>query len=154
MELLAPAGSEEALLAAVRNGADAVYLGYTAFGARGSAANFDEAQLRKAVRFCHAHGVRVHVTVNTLVKQAEMQQVMSLFSLLCEVGADAVIVQDFGVLACLRAEFPTLPVHASTQMALHNVQGVQFARAQGVRRVVAARECTMGDLRAMAGVGL
>ena len=114
MENLAPAGNREALDRAVAAGADAVYLGYAAYSARAGAGNFDEAALREAVHFAHLHHVRVHVTVNTLVKDGEMAGVMDVLRLLDEVRVDAVLVQDLGVLKMARECFPDLPVHAST----------------------------------------
>ncbi|MDR3050984.1 MAG: U32 family peptidase [Oscillospiraceae bacterium] len=153
-ELLAPAGTPEALVAAVQNGADAVYLGFTAFGARGYAANFDADALRWATAYCHLRGCRVYVTVNTLVKQKEMADLHALLALLCDIRTDAVIVQDAGVTAMARVCFPNLTLHASTQMALHNAQGARFAKEMGFARVVAARECSLAELRAMADAGI
>ncbi|MCL2544616.1 MAG: U32 family peptidase, partial [Clostridia bacterium] len=153
MELLAPAGDREAMVAAVQQGADAVYLGYTAFGARGYADNFDAQGLREAIDCCHERGCRVYVTVNTLVKEREMPALHRVLALINDAGADAIIVQDIGVAAVARACFPDLPLHASTQMALHNAQGAAFARERGFARVVAARECPLAELRAMARAG-
>ena len=153
MELLAPAGDREAMVAAVQHGADAVYLGYATFGARGYAGNFDDDGLREAIGYCHERGCGVYVTVNTLVKEREMHALYRVLSLINDAGADAVIVQDIGVAAVVRDCFPELPLHASTQMALHNAQGVAFARQQGFTRVVAARECPLAELTAMARAG-
>ncbi|MCL2811420.1 MAG: U32 family peptidase, partial [Clostridia bacterium] len=154
MELLAPAGDREAMVAAVQCGADAVYLGYTAFGARGYAGNFDEQGLRGAIDYCHERDCRVYVTVNTLVKEHEMPALYRALALFNDAGADAIIVQDVGVAAVAHHCFPDLPLHASTQMALHNAQGVTFARKQGFTRVVAARECPLTELTAMAQTGV
>lgn len=154
MENLAPAGSMEALERAVAAGADAVYLGYAAFSARAGAGNFDAEQLAQAVDYCHLHGVRVHVTVNTLIKDGELAEVGDVLSLLNRLGVDGVLVQDLGVADMLRTRFPDLPMHASTQMALHNVSGVRFARALGCTRVVLARECGLDAIRDAAGEGL
>ncbi len=154
MELLAPAGNYEALLAAIAHGADAVYLGYTAFGARSYAGNFDADGLRAAIDYCHVRGRKVYVTVNTLVKQSEMADVYDVLGLLCDARADAAIVQDVGVAAMARRCFPDLPLHASTQMALHNAQGALFARQMGIERIVAARECPVDELAKMAATGV
>ncbi len=154
LENLAPAGTREALDRAVAAGADAVYLGYAAFSARASAGNFDEPALREAVHFAHLHHVRVHVTVNTLVKDAELPELMNVLRLLNEVRVDAVLVQDLGVMHLIRTCFPDLPVHASTQMALHNAAGVEFCRQHGLTRAVLARECSLAEIRKAADVGL
>lgn len=146
MENLAPAGNWEALERAVAAGADAVYLGYAAFSARATAGNFDEAELRRAVAYAHLHHVRVHVTVNTLVKDDELPQVMDVLRLLNDIPVDAVLIQDLGVLSLARACFPELPVHASTQMAIHNATGARWCREQGMTRVVLARECSLSEI--------
>ena len=127
LELLAPAGSMDALRAAFANGADAVYLGAAAFGARASA-GFDEAALREAIRLAHLHGKKVYVTVNILVKERELAGVRATLSLMLSIAVDAVLVQDLGVLKICREEFPSLPVHASTQMALHNASGAALVQ--------------------------
>lgn len=154
LENLAPAGNREALDRAVAAGADAVYLGYAAFSARAGAGNFDEAALREAVHFAHLHHVRVHVTVNTLVKDGELAGVMDVLRLLNEVRVDAVLVQDLGVMHLARTCFPDLPVHASTQMALHNAAGAVFCRKHGLTRAVLARECSLEEIRKAADVGI
>ena len=154
MELLSPAGNREALIAAVQNGADAVYLGYTAFGARSYAGNFDEAGLAEAVRYCHERGRRVYVTVNTLVKEPEMDDAADVLEMLCRRGADAVLVQDLGLAALCRERFPDLALHASTQMTIHNAQGVRLLREMGFTRVVPARECPLEEIRLIAAEGL
>ena len=107
MELLSPAGNRDALVAAVQNGADAVYLGYTAFGARSYAGNFDDAGLADAVRYCHERGKRVYVTVNTLVKDAEMDDAADVLEMLSRGHADAVIVQDLGPVSYTHLTLPT-----------------------------------------------
>ena len=146
MENLAPAGNWDALRSAVAAGADAVYLGYAAYSARAGAGNFDDQQLRDAVRFAHLHHVRVHVTVNTLIKDGEMAGVVDVLRLLSEIRVDAVLVQDLGVLRMARRCFPDLPIHASTQMAIHNATGVRFCRNQGMTRAVLARECSAAEI--------
>ncbi len=154
MELLAPAGNYDALMAAIAHGADAVYLGYTAFGARSYAGNFDADGLKQAIETCHVRGRKVYVTVNTLVKQREMADVYDVLALLNDARADAAIVQDVGVAAMAKRCFPDLPLHASTQMALHNAQGARFAKQLGLERIVAARECPADELVKMAATGI
>ena len=146
MENLAPAGNWEALERAVAAGADAVYLGYAAFSARATAGNFDEQELRRAVAFAHLHHMRVHVTVNTLVKDAELPRLLEVLRLMNDIPVDAVLVQDLGVLAIARQCFPDLPVHASTQMAIHNLTGVQWCKKMGMTRAVLARECSLKEI--------
>ena len=152
-ELLCPAGSREAALAALSNGADALYLGAAAFGAR-AGAGFDREALDGVIRLCHLHGRRVHVTVNTLVKQGELPGLRDTLRMLCDLRADAVLVQDMGVLALIREEFPGLTVHASTQMAIHNAAGARFLQRLGVRRAVLARECGLPAIRQVAATGI
>ncbi|MBQ2929609.1 MAG: U32 family peptidase [Clostridia bacterium] len=154
LENLAPAGNREALDRAVAAGADAVYLGYAAFSARAGAGNFDEEALREAVHFAHLHHVHVHVTVNTLIKDGELSGVMEVLRLLNEVRVDAVLVQDLGVMHLARTCFPDLPIHASTQMALHNAAGVEFVKRHGLTRAVLARECSLVEIRKAADVGI
>ena len=154
MELLSPAGNREALLAAIACGADAVYLGYTAFGARSYAGNFDADALREAVEYAHERGKRIYVTVNTLVKQCETDDLCDVLELLSCCDVDAIIVQDLGVARMARARFPQLTLHASTQMTIHNAQGARFMREEGFARVVPARECPLPELRRMADTGV
>ena len=154
LENLAPAGNREALDRAAAAGADAVYLGYAAFSARAGAGNFDEEQLREAVHFAHLHHIRVHVTVNTLIKDGELAGVMDVLRLLNEVKVDAVLVQDLGVMHLARTCFPDLPIHASTQMALHNAAGVRFVQRHGLTRAVLARECSLSEIRKASDVGI
>ncbi|NYT06336.1 MAG: U32 family peptidase, partial [Methanomicrobiales archaeon] len=145
-ELLAPAGSPEALRAAVAAGADAVYLGGRHFGARKYAANFSDEELSAAIAYCHARDVRVYVTVNTLVRDDELAAAGAYLCWLHDEGADAVLVQDAGICALAREAVPDLPLHASTQMTVHSAAGVLWAVQQGIRRVVLARECSLGDV--------
>ena len=146
MENLAPAGTYEALDRAIAAGADAVYLGCSAFSARAGAGNFTEEELRRAVAFAHLHHVRVHVTVNTLIKDREMDEVKELLRLLNQVRVDAVLVQDLGVLRMARECFPDLPIHASTQMAIHNATGAAWCARMGMTRAVLARECSLQEI--------
>ena len=140
MELLAPAGSMEALRAAVCNGADAVYLGADTFNARINAHNFDNEALAEAVRYCHVRGVKVHLTLNTLVLDREMPRAAELIRMAASCGVDAFIVQDLGMVSLCRQLAPDVPIHASTQMSIHSLEGVLEAAALGCSRVVLARE--------------
>ena len=147
MEILAPAGNRAALERADAAGADAVYLGYSAFSARAGAGNFDREQLEEAIRYAHLRHMRVYVTVNTLVKDAEVKAVTEVLRLMRDLHADGVLVQDLGVLRIARSLFPDLPLHASTQMAIHCRTGVRWCGKQGIRRVVLARECPLAEIR-------
>lgn len=153
-EILAPAGSQEQLLAAVRCGADAVYLGAKGFNARKKAENFAEGDLSAAVSFCHGRGVRVYVTLNTLVRDDEMEAALDTIREIAQSGADGVIVQDLGIAKLLRNCCPTLPLHASTQMTIHNAAGARAAMALGFTRLVAARELSLSELQALADTGV
>ena len=154
MENLAPAGNWEALVKADAAGADAVYLGYAAFSARAGAGNFDRRELEEAIRYAHLRHMRVHVTVNTLVKDGELEAVAEVLELLRDVHADAVLVQDLGVLRMIREHFPELTVHASTQMAIHNRTGANWCKKQGISRVVLARECGIDEIRKSTEAGI
>ncbi len=147
IELLAPAGNAEAFTAAINSGADAVYLGGRQFGARAYAANFDDEELAAAVKNAHLWGVAVYVTVNTLVDNSEIPALTDYIRQLYEIGVDAIIVQDIGVIAVARRVAPHLPLHASTQMTVHNLAGVEFLAAQGITRVVLARELSLDAIR-------
>ncbi|VVB92100.1 Peptidase family U32 [uncultured archaeon] len=146
-ELLAPAGSKEALIAAIENGADAVYFGGTFFSARQYASNFTRADLEWAIDYAHIRGVRAYVTVNTLIKDSELEEASNYLQFLCNCGADAVIVQDPGILELLREQLPNIAVHASTQMTIHNAEGVKFLQEMGVKRVVPARELSLDEIK-------
>jgi putative protease len=159
-ELLAPAGSMEALRAAVSCGADAVYLGGKRFSARQYAGNFDDRELARAVEFAHGRGVRVYVAVNTLLHDREIPEAAEYLLFLAETGVDAVLVQDPGLAALAREVVPSLPLHASTQMTIHNTAGLEWAASLGLSRVVLARELSLGRVEAMGsraeelGIGL
>ena len=148
-ELLAPAGSPEALRAAVCCGADAVYLGWGDFNARRNAKNFTDAEFEEAVTWCRRRGVRVFLTLNTLMTDRELPQVLETARRACRLGVDAVLVQDFGLLDLLRRALPDLPLHASTQMSLFTTGGANEAAAAGCQRVVIARECSREDTAAI-----
>ena len=144
-ELLAPAGSPEALRAAVQSGAGAVYLGWGGFNARRGARNFSDEEFPEALAYCHARGVRVFLTLNTLLTDQELPQALETAAAACRLGVDAVLVQDWGLLALLRAALPDLPLHASTQMSLFTSGGAREAWSDGCERVVIARECSRED---------
>ena len=146
LELLAPAGSMEALHAAVQNGANAVYLGSGAFNARQGAKNFTPQMLAEAVKYCHIRGVAVHLTLNTLVSDREIDDVIQLIRHAASVGVDAFIVQDLGVIQLCRQIAPTVPLHGSTQMTVHSLAGVQFCAAMGMSRVVLSRELSRENI--------
>lgn len=147
-ELLSPAGSWDALVAAVQSGADAVYLGGTQFSARAGAENFDLEHMAEAVRYCHIRGVKVFVTLNTLLKQKELHEEAVSYALsLYEIGVDALIVQDLGLASLLRLAVPDFPLHASTQMTVHSLAGAQALAKYGFRRIVLARELTFAQIR-------
>ena len=145
-ELLCPAGSYEALLSAVSAGADAVYIGGKSFGARAYAKNFDISEIKKAVELCHIHGVKLYVTVNTLVYDKELSALSDFAAELYRIGVDAVISADLGVVAEIKRRVPNLPIHASTQMSVHNSDGADEAARLGCERVVLARELSEDDI--------
>ena len=155
MTLLSPAGSRESLIAAVQNGADAVYLGGSAFNARRFAGNFSEEELLWAVDYCHARGVAVNVTFNTLLFDKELAAALSYGRFLYEAGVDAAIVQDLGLVRMLRSELPGLVLHASTQMGISDLEGAHVVRDMGLSRVVLAREVPLKAVREIcAGAGI
>lgn len=145
-EILAPAGDREALEAAVRAGADAVYFGLQGFNARARATNFDAKELGATLRWLHEHGARGYVTLNTLVFDDELASVEAAVRACAEAGVDAVIVQDIGVAKLVRAIAPELPIHASTQMTCTDASSVDFARELGASRVILARELSLDDI--------
>ncbi|MCD7934956.1 MAG: U32 family peptidase [Oscillospiraceae bacterium] len=150
LELLSPAGSPEAVVAAVQNGADAIYLGLGGFNARRGAKNFTRQEFLEAVKYCCARGCRVYVTMNTLASDRELEAVAEMGRFVSDAGADAVLVQDLGVARVLRAVCPDLPLHASTQMSIHNLAGVHAAAQMGLSRAVLARELTWEQIRFIA----
>ncbi|NUQ74009.1 MAG: U32 family peptidase, partial [Polyangiaceae bacterium] len=148
-EVLAPAGDEGSLRAAVLAGADAVYFGLKGFNARARAQNFDVEGLEKTLAYLHEHGVKGYVTLNTLVFDDELPSVEAAARACAKVGADAVIVQDLGVARLVRAVAPGLPIHASTQMTCTDAGAVEFAREMGASRVILARELSLEDIAAI-----
>ncbi len=152
-ELLSPAGDLTAVHAAISNGADAVYLGAQAFGARASK-GFSDEDLKRAIDLAHLRACRVFVTVNTLIKPQEFTGLITLLHKLDEFKADALIVQDLGLIRYARKHLPHLSLHASTQMSIHNAWGARLLQRMGVTRVVAARECPLPVLRAISDTGI
>ncbi len=146
-ELLAPAGDADAFLAAVAAGADAIYIGGEHFGARAFAKNFSRDEMSFFVKYAHFFGVRVYVTLNTLIYDKEIDEALEYARYLQKIGVDALIVADLGIAALIRRKIPELELHASTQMGVHNTEGVNFAKRLGCKRVVLARECSHKDIR-------
>lgn len=145
-ELLSPVGDFDCLKAAVQNGANSVYLGASLFSARASATNFDLNELDRAVNYAKLRGVNVHLALNTLIKNDEFETAISLAKAAYEIGVDAIIVQDFGLAMTLLDLFPDLPIHASTQMTVHNLEGVQALEKLGFKRVVLSRELSISEI--------
>jgi putative protease len=149
-ELLAPCGDWEAFLAAVENGADAVYMGGRLFNARQYASNFDRDKLEEAINYAHIRDVRVYLTLNTLVSDSEMKAALDLIEEAYLAGIDGIIVQDIGMASHVKKLFPDLSLHASTQMAIHNLEGVKMLERLGFDRVVLARELTLEEIKNIA----
>lgn len=149
-EILAPVGGEEQLIAAVRCGADAVYLGTQKFNARNSAANFNSSELKDVVSYCHARNVKVYVTMNTLITDSEISDVLTEIKYIAESGADAVIIQDLAVAELWKTHCPEMRLHASTQMTVHNTDGAVAAEKLGFKRIVLARELTLPEIKKIA----
>ena len=147
IELLSPAGSPEAVIAAVQNGADAIYLGLEGFNARRGAKNFNAEEFEKAMRYCRIRGCKVYVTLNTLVNDREIEDAVSSARLASDLGADGIIIQDLGLIKVLRSALPDIPLHASTQMTIHNLAGVEAAAEMGLTRAVLARELSLEQIR-------
>ncbi len=146
MEILAPAGNWDSAKAAVLGGADAIYVGGTVLNARRAAAGFDGAELKKLVAYCSLRKVKVYVTVNTMTREEELPQLEQLAREIAEAGADGVIVADLGVAKVFRTLCPTLPLHASTQMNIHTLEGVRYLERLGFKRVVLARELSLEQI--------
>lgn len=147
VELLSPVGDFDCLKAAVQNGADCVYLGASLFNARASATNFDLTTLEKAIEYAKIRGVKTNLTLNILIKNDEFQDAYNLAKKAYEFGIDAIIVQDLGLGLKLIKDFPDLPIHASTQMSVHNLQGVLKLQNLGFKRVVLARELSIDEIQ-------
>ncbi len=154
IEILSPCGGPESLDAALRAGADAVYLGAKKFSARHNAVNFSDVELKAAVSECHRHGVLVYLALNTLIRDSELRDAAELLELACKIGVDGIIIQDMAVWSMARTACPDMPLHASTQMALHTAEGVDEARALGFCRAVAARELSLKEIKNLCGRGI
>lgn len=152
-ELLAPAGDWDSLMAAVQNGADAVYLGGSVFNARKFAGNFDDAAMERAIIYCHARGVRVYVTFNTILLDRELSDALSYAAFLYEAGADALIVQDMGLVRMVRAVLPEFELHFSTQAGIHDENGLKLCESLHIRRAVLSRELSLARIRALHAAG-
>ncbi len=152
-ELLAPAGDMDCLHAAINAGADAVYLAGEKFGARAYAKNFSTEQLVSALDLCHAHGIRIYLTLNTLIKEKELPEVVPYLEPLVEAGLDGIILQDLGVFRLVRNAFPGLPLHISTQMSVSSSYGKELLLKEGAVRIVPARECMLNEVRSLVGDG-
>ena len=140
MEILSPAGHWEAMVAAVQSGADAVYLGFGDYNARRGARNFSDEEFLAAVSYCRLRGVRVYVTINTLLTDRELKKAEELLLAVSRAGADGVILQDWGLLRLARSLTPDLPLHGSTQMTVHTLSGVEALARLGIRCAVLSRE--------------
>lgn len=146
VELLSPVGDFECLKAAVQNGADSVYFGSDTFSARAFANNFNEENLQKAIEYAKIRGVKTNLTLNTLIKDDEFDDAIYLASKAYEFGIDAIIVQDLGLATKLIELFPDLPIHGSTQMTVHNLNGALELQKLGFKRVVLARELSLNEI--------
>lgn len=153
-ELLAPAGTLASLLAGIQSGADAVYMGASRFSARAYAGNFSDVELALGIDYAHVFGKNVYVTLNTLYRDDELDDVVALFDALYVWGIDGVIIQDAGLLNRLACKYPDFPIHASTQMTVHNSRQASFLKNRGVVRVVPARENSVPELKAVKDIGI
>ncbi|TGY44396.1 U32 family peptidase [Clostridium sartagoforme] len=147
IEILAPAGSMESLIASINKGADAVYLGGSKFSARAYASNFDNDNMIKAIDYAHSYGVKVYVTLNTILKENEIEEAVRYVGFLYEVGADAIILQDLGLFKRVREDYPDFEIHASTQMTIHNGEGALFFKEKGFHRIVLSRELSLEEIK-------
>ena len=146
IELLSPAGDFTCLKAAVQNGANCIYFGSNLFSARASAKNFDDTELKEAIQYCKIRGVKTNLTLNILIKNNEFANAFNLAKKAYEYGIDAIIVQDLGLAKLLIESFPDLPIHASTQMSIHNLQGALKLQELGFSRIVLARELSINEI--------
>lgn len=147
IEILAPCGGFESLISAARCGADAVYLGHKSFSARAGAENFTTSELYEAVRYCHIRGVKVYLTLNTLIFDSELESALTLVTDACNAGVDAVIVQDIGLATLIKKHIPDIPLHGSTQMSVHTPSGAKALYGMGFKRVVLSRELTLKEIK-------
>ena len=147
MELLAPAGSMEAFIAAVQNGADGVYLGGKAFSARASASNFSKEDLEEVVSYGHFRGIKIYLTLNTLLDQGEVEEALNYIDFVYSIGIDVLIVQDLGLAKLVRENFPDFDLHASTQMTINSLEGAKLLEDLGFKRIVLARETPLEEIK-------
>lgn len=146
IELLSPAGSMEALMSAIHNGADAIYLGGRKFGARAFAKNFDNIEIIKAIKYAHLYNVKIYVTINTIIYDDEIDDVLDFIELLHKNNVDAIIMQDTGLMNITHKKFPNLCIHASTQCHNHNKENIEFLKNLGVSRIVLDREMSLDEI--------
>ena len=146
-ELLSPVGNIDCLYAAIHNGADAIYLGGKLFGARAYAGNFTKEELKEATCYAHLYGVKVYVTVNTIIYEEEVKDFIGYVDYLYEIGVDALIMQDIGMISLVRRKYPDFDVHASTQLHNHNNEGIKLLKELGIKRVVLDRELSIEEIQ-------
>ena len=147
VEILAPAGSMDSLIAAMNKGADAVYLGGNKFSARAYASNFDNDNMIKAVDYLNSYGAKVYVTLNTILKENEIEEAVRYVGFLYEIGVDAIILQDLGLFKRIKEDYPDFEIHASTQMTIHNGEGALFFKERGFHRIVLSRELSIDEVK-------
>jgi len=147
IELLAPAGSMESLIVAINNGADAIYLGGNKFSARAYASNFDNETMAKAVDYAHSYSVKVYVTINTILKQSELNEALKYAGYLYEIGVDALIIQDVGLISLIKDIYPKFELHGSTQITVHNGEGALYFKEKGLQRIVLSRELSLEEIK-------
>ena len=147
VEVLAPAGSMESLYAAINKGADAVYLGGNKFSARAYASNFDNDNMIKAIDYAHSYDVKVYVTLNTILKENEIDEAVKYVGFLYEIGVDALIIQDVGLLKRVREDFKDFELHASTQLTVHNGEAALYFKDKGFHRIVLSRELSLDEIK-------
>jgi len=146
-ELLAPAGSFDALVAAISNGADAIYLGMNKFGARAYANNFDYEELQKAIDYAHLRNVKIYVTMNTIVYDKELDEAYKQIDKIYEIGVDGIIIQDLAIFTYVVNNYPKMEAHCSTQMGLDDLEGTLLLKSLGAKRVVLSREVSIEDIK-------
>ena len=154
IEILAPAGSMESIYAAVRCGADAVYVGGSRFSARANATNFTDDELSKAVDYCHLHNVRVYQAINTLFFDNELEEVLKTAKRSAEIGVDAFIIQDIGAAMMIKQAVPDMKLNCSTQMTVHTKEGALLAKEMGYSRVVVSRELSVEQIKDICTAGI
>ncbi|MDD8048781.1 MAG: U32 family peptidase [Thomasclavelia sp.] len=147
VELLAPAGSYEAMVAAIENGCNAVYLSGQMYGARAFATNFSLQELKEAVKFAHLRNVKIYVTVNTLYDNKQIQGLLSYLDYLNSINVDGLLIQDMGIVNIVKSRYPNIELHLSTQCSIHNLEGIKYFEKQGVKRIVLARENNISEIR-------